>query len=200
MQLIRAAAATFVLVAAATSASAQTATTADPSVAASGQYGLDKRHARLQVTGSHFGYSRYIFRIDGIDATLTWDGKTPASSRVSFTADTSTVNTGLPDFDKEVAGWLGAAPASFTSTRAEATGQNTGKLYGDLTLNGVTKPVVFDVALVGAGPHPFNGKPVAGFSATTTIKRSDFKVAPNLPANIFGDVVTVSFDGEFTRR
>lgn len=196
MSLIRAAAAALVLFAAATGASAQ----ADPAAAASGQYGLDKRHARLQVIGDHFGYSRYTFRIDGVDASLTWDGKNPASSRVSFSADTATVNTGLPDFDKEIGGWLGAAPATFASTRAEATGRNTGKLFGDLTLNGVTRPVVFDVTLVGAGPHPFNGKPVAGFSATAEIKRSDFKVNPKLPTSILGDSVTIVFDGEFTRR
>lgn len=201
MKLIQAAAAALALLAAATGASAQgNGATADPAQSVSGAYELDKKHARVQLSGTHMGFSRYVFRLNGFDASLTWDGKSPASSRISVTADPNTADTGLPDFDKEIGGWLGADPIRFVSTRAEAVSPRSGKLYGDLTVNGRTKPAVFDVTFVGAGPHPFSGKPVVGFAAQATIKRSDFAVASQLPAAIFSDEVRIEFDGEFTRR
>lgn len=200
MKLLQAAAAALTLFAAATGATAQgNGNTSDPAQTVAGAYVIDKKHARVQVSGSHFGFSRYVFRMNGLDASLTWDGKSPASSRISVTVDPNTVDTGLPDFDKEVAGWLGAEPLRFVSTRAEATGPRTGKLYGDLTINGRTRPAVFDVTFVGAGPHPFNGKPVLGFAARADIRRSEFGVADQLPTRIFSDEVRIEFDGEFTR-
>lgn len=200
MKLIQAAAA-LVLLAAATGASAQeSAISRDPAQSVAGTYQLDKRHARVQLSGTHTGLSRYVFRVNGVDASLTWDAKSPASSRISVTIDPATVDTGLPDFDKEVGGWLGADPIRFVSTRAEATGPGAGKLFGDLTVNGRTKPAVFDVTFVGAGPNVFNGKPTLAFAAQSTIKRSDFGVADRLPARIFSDEVRIEFDGEFTRQ
>lgn len=175
--------------------------TNDPAAVAAGAYDLDKRHARLQVSGVHMGFSRYVFRIDGFDADLTWNGRSPASSAVTVTADPKTVNTGLPDFDKEIGeSFFGGQPITFVSRSAQTTGATTGKLTGDLTVNGVTRPTTFDVTFVGGGPHPFNGKPTLGFSAVTSIKRSDFKVAPSLPNRIFSDEVEIRFDGEFNRQ
>jgi polyisoprenoid-binding protein YceI len=175
--------------------------TTDPAAVAAGAYKLDKTHARLQVSGVHMGFSRYVFRIDGFDADLTWNGRSPAASTVSVTADPRTVNTGLPDFDKEIGeSFFGGSPISFVSRSAEARGPTAGRLTGDLTVNGVTRPTTFDVTFVGGGPHPFSGKPTLGFSAVTTIKRSDFKIAPSLPASIFSDEVEIRFDGEFNRQ
>jgi len=63
---------------------------------------------------------------------------------------------------------------SFASTGIELTGESTAKITGDLTLNGVTKPVVLDAVLNKTGDHPMANKPWAGFSATTSVLRSDF--------------------------
>ena len=63
---------------------------------------------------------------------------------------------------------------TFTSTAVEMTGEKTAKITGDLTLNGVTTSVVLDAVLNQMGDHPVAGKPWAGFSATTTLLRSDF--------------------------
>src|SRR5690606_15131983 len=72
--------------------------------------------------------------------------------------------------------------ARFVSTKVEKTGEKTGKVTGDLTLNGVTKPVTLDVTFNNKGPHPMNQKPTVGFSATGTVKRSDFGIKYALPA------------------
>lgn len=82
---------------------------------------------------------------------------------------------GKPDF-------FGPAPtdAKFVSTSVIAKG-TTAKITGNLTLNGVTKPVVLDSRFSGAGANPFNKKATVGFHATTTIKRSDFGVMYGIP-------------------
>src|SRR5690606_12273607 len=63
---------------------------------------------------------------------------------------------------------------TFKSTKVERTGEKTAKMTGDLTLLGVTKPVTLDVTLNKSDLHPFHKKMAAGFSATGTLKRSDF--------------------------
>ena len=70
---------------------------------------------------------------------------------------------------------------TFTSTGIEVTGEKTAKITGDLTLNGVTKSVVLDAVLNQAGEHPMAKQPWAGFSATTTLVRSDYNLGMFAP-------------------
>ena len=71
---------------------------------------------------------------------------------------------------------------TFRSTQVESTGADTLRITGDLTIRGVTKPVVLDATLNGAGKHPMSGRPAIGFDATTTVKRSDFGLDYAVPA------------------
>ena len=87
--------------------------------------------------------------------------------------------------------------ASFTSTRAEKLGSAKGKLYGDLTLHGVTKPVVLDVMLNGAKLNTYTNTPTLGFSGRTTIKRSDFNMGMGVP--MVSDEVEIIIEGEFDK-
>lgn len=174
---------------------------ADPAAQPAGTYALDKRHASATVTAVHMGFSNYSFRIDGLAGTLEFDPKSPAAIKLNATLDPATVHTGLPDFDKEIGQeFFGGTPITFVSRSLVPAGANRGKLTGDLTLNGVTKPVTLDVTFVGGGPHPFNGKPVIGFQADGTIKRSDFGVAPKLAATVLSDEVRVSINAEFSKQ
>jgi hypothetical protein len=77
-----------------------------------------------------------------LDATLQYDPRNVTASKVTFTADPKSIDTGLPNFDKELASdeWVGSTPVRFVSTRLEPTGARTGRLHGDLTLKGVTSP------------------------------------------------------------
>ncbi len=70
---------------------------------------------------------------------------------------------------------------SFVSTGIEVTGETSAKITGDLTVNGVTKPVVLDAVLNQVAEHPMANKPWAGFSATTTLKRTDFDLSMFAP-------------------
>jgi polyisoprenoid-binding protein YceI len=79
--------------------------------------------------------------------------------------------------------------ATFQSTKVTSTGKDKLAVAGDLTIHGVTKPVVFDVTVNKVGVNPMRGVPAAGFDAVTTIKRSDFGVSKFVP-NV-GDEVTI---------
>jgi polyisoprenoid-binding protein YceI len=57
----------------------------------------------------------------------------------------------------------------------------TAKINGNLTLNGVTKPVTLDATFVGAGNNPFSKKPTVGFHARTVIKRSEWGITYGIP-------------------
>ena len=172
-----------------------------------GEYGLDKTHGSLTFTISHLGLSNYTARFASFDATITLDPKAPTNSAVTVTIDPKSVRTDFPfpekeDFDKVIAEKFlhaGQHPTiTFQSTDLKATGPKTGKLSGNLTLMGVTKPVTFDVVLNGAMVHPFRKIPVVGFTATGSFKRSDF--GSSALQGPIGDEITVIVEAEFFKK
>ena len=79
---------------------------------------------------------------------------------------------------------------TFKSTKITKTGENTADVTGDLTIHGVTKPATLKVTHNKSGILPMNDKVyVAGFTATTTIKRSEFGMSFGIP--MVGDDVTI---------
>ena len=119
------------------------------------------------------------------------------------------------DFDRPLEGFLaeligpqwlnaGTYPSiTFRSTKIEVTGPDTGKVTGDLTLHGVTKPVTLDVTYNGGyAGHPMDPHARVGFSAKGMFKRSDFGIAYGVPApgTTMGvsDEVEVQIEAEFT--
>ncbi|MNV19055.1 hypothetical protein D3C71_1099010 [compost metagenome] len=86
--------------------------------------------------------------------------------------------------------------ATFKSTKVEAAGANKLTVTGDLTVKGVTKPVVLDVTINGAGDHPMMKVPSVGFDATTSFKRSEFGLgayAPNVSDDVKVRITTEAF-------
>jgi polyisoprenoid-binding protein YceI len=197
-----------------TAALAFLAVAASPAVAQSakidapaGEYVLDKTHASITWKVTHLGLSQYTARFTSFDMALVLDPVTPTKSTISVTIDPRSVKTDFPfpekeDFDKVVAEkflMAGEHPTiTFQSTSLKATGAKTGKLTGNLTLMGVTKPVTLDVKLNGAMVHPFRKIPVVGFSATGTFKRSDF--GSTVLQGPIGDEITVIIEAEFFKK
>lgn len=181
--------------------------------APSGDYVLDKTHASLVARVNHFGLSNYTLRFNGLDASLTFDAEKPERSSVVAEASIGTIDTDYPgprDFDGELqsADWLDAAThplATFRSTSIAMTGSDAGRMTGDLTLHGVTRPVSFDIRYNHSyARHPF-GRPFAliGFSARGVIRRSEFGITQFLPeegsmAGV-GDEVEILIEAEFLR-
>lgn len=156
-----------------------------------GTYNTDPAHTLIGWRVSHFGFNDYFGIFGDSTGTLTIDPAKPNAAKVDITIPVSkvvTASAGLTGHllragkDGGKADFFGPAPADakFVSTKVVATGTNA-KITGNLTLNGVTKPVVLDATFSGAGANPFNKKPTIGFHATTTIKRSEFGVAYGIP-------------------
>ena len=172
-----------------------------------GLYKLDKNHASLIWKVSHMGLSNYTARFTDFDADIMYDPMDIEKSKLRVTIDPTSVETDYKsedgkDFNKDLgyeAGWFNASQypdITFNSTKIEKTGDNTAKVTGDLKFLGVTKPVTLDVTLNKAmGNHPMLNKPFMGFSATGTIKRSDFGMTKYIPQ--IGDEVTLNIETEF---
>jgi len=88
---------------------------------------------------------------------------------------------------------------TFKSTGIKNVGKNKYKLSGDLTLKGITKPVVLDLLYRGIIENPMSKKPTAGFQLSGTIKRSDFALGNGFPAPMISDEVIIKADGEFAQ-
>lgn len=174
---------TFALAALTTTAMALTA----PAVLASAEtYVLDASHSQILFNYNHLGYSTTWGMFSGFEGEIAFDQENPAASSVSVSFPVKMMFTGWEKRDAHLfsADFFDAADdemVSFTSTAIEVTGDNTALITGDLTVNGMTKPVVLDAKMNSAGEHPMAKKPWAGFDATTTIKRSDFGVGAFAP-------------------
>lgn len=161
---------------------------------------IDKNHSQVNFAVTHALVSTVRGSISGVTGTLVWDDKDPAKSTVEATITASTVSTNneardkhlkSPDFfDVEKNPTL-----TFKSTSVTGTPGNL-KVIGDLTLAGVTKSVTLTVD----GPTPpqkgQGGKLVTGFSATGTLKRTDFNFGPKFPAAAISDDVKFTIDVE----
>jgi polyisoprenoid-binding protein YceI len=137
-------------------------------------------------TYSHFGLSNITGRFGDVSGTFAFDAANPAASSIQVTIPIASVSMGVPKLDEHLKSpdFFDAAQypdATFASNAVTAAGEGRWKVAGDLTLHGVTKPVVLDVTVNYVGPHPMNKAPVAGFDATTTIRRSDFGVDRMIP-------------------
>jgi polyisoprenoid-binding protein YceI len=168
--------------------------------AQSSTWTIDKNHSQVNFAIKHALVSTVRGSISGVTGTVVWDDKDPTKSSVEATMTSSTVSTNndardkhlkSPDFfDVEKYPTL-----TFKSTSVTSSG---GKLQviGDLTLTGVTKSITLTVD----GPTPpqkgQGGKTVTGFSATGTLKRSDFNFGSKFGAASVGDDVQFTIDVE----
>jgi polyisoprenoid-binding protein YceI len=154
--------------------------------AAGNKYVIDSSHANVLWSASHFGFSDVYGRFNDVQGTIFFDEKNPAMGTVNVVIKTSSIETQVPKFTEHLKGAdffkvTEFPEARFKSTEIKVTGKKSGVVEGDLTLLGVTKPVKLKVKLNKVGPNPFSKKRVAGFSAETTIKRSDFGMKYGLP-------------------
>ena len=166
-------------------------------VPASGHY---HTHASLTASLSHEGLSHYTMRFDGLDASFTYDPKSPQASKVQATIDAKSLDVGVPKISTQFARDFLAADEkpqiTFTSTSIVYSGDH-GTMTGDLTLRGVTRPVTLDVTFNGTSAGLIGGRRM-GFSASGDIKRSDFVSQAWLSR--VGDDVHIVIEAEFQRK
>lgn len=149
-------------------------------------YKLDPNHTMVLFSWNHFGFSNPTANLGIGEGTLVYDAAKPANSSVEVTLPLANLDTHVSALDEHLKkpDFFDAAKypvVTFKSTKVEPLGGNKFKVTGDLTVHGVTKPVVLDATLNKAGMQPMLKVPAVGFDATGTIKRSDFGVGAYVP-------------------
>ena len=168
-----------------------------------GSYALDAHHWSITFDVDHLKYSRFTMRFDKAQGTLDWKPGGMEASTVDVSIDASSVDTNVALLDKLVKGpdMFDAAnhpTIRFVSTRVMRTGNAEGKLEGNLTIRGVTRPVVLDLKFNGYGVDPLTKENKLGFSAQGHFSRSQFGLGTWYPA--VGDDVRVRIEAEFARH
>jgi polyisoprenoid-binding protein YceI len=155
-----------------------------------GAYKIDPYHSTLLFRVDHLGFSKYTGRFKTFDAQLQLDPQNLAASSVNVTVDAKSLDVENPPagFVAELIGanWLDTEKfpnITYRSTAVEVTGPNAVKITGDLTLHGVTHPVVLNATFNGGyAGHPMDPQARVGFSARGTFKRSEFGIVYGIPA------------------
>ena len=175
-----------------------------------GTYQSDPQHTLVRWSVDHFGITPYTGLFGQVTGTLTLDPANLAAAKVEMTIPVASVTTasdgltnhllraakdgGSPDF-------FGADPAAarFVSTSVVPTGATTAVVTGDLTLNGVTRPVRLAARFYGAGTQPANmgGKEQVGFTATGAMTRSEWGVGYAVPG--VSDTVELNIAAAFQK-
>lgn len=171
-----------------------------------GTWRVDPAHSGVHFKVRHLGLTNVRGRFNGFDAWLEV-GEDLASTKFGATIDISTVDTNQPDRDAHLRStdFFGAEAhptMTFTSTAIREVGDGDYEADGDLTINGVTKPVTLAVEFTGVVVHPGDGKEHAGFIATTQILRDDFGIDFNMPLGVdkyaLGKKIDIEIDVQFT--
>ncbi|MCL2894891.1 YceI family protein [Brenneria tiliae] len=171
---------------------------AGSALAADYKFDKEGQHAFIQFRINHLGYSWIYGGFNDFDGSFTFDEKNPAADKVNVTINTNSVDTNHAERDKHIrsADFLNVSKfpqATFTSTEVKKDGDEY-DITGNLTLNGVTKPVKLDAKLIGQGSDPW-GNYRAGFEAEATIKLKDFNITTDLgPASQEVDLI-ISVEG-----
>ncbi|HAT6934929.1 TPA: hypothetical protein JAN60_14100 [Legionella pneumophila] len=159
---------------------------------------LDNQHTYVLWKVKHLGFSTQAGKWYA-SGQLILDKDNPQQSKVNVTIKVDDIVTGIPELDKHLKGKLffdtkQFPTATFASNRVEVIGKNKAKVYGMLTLHGVTKPIILNVILNKAGINLLNDRETAGFSATTSLKRSDYGIKALIPE--VGDDVEIEIEAE----
>ncbi|WP_293883844.1 YceI family protein [Sphingomonas sp.] len=173
--------------------------TPDPLRVVAGTYKVDPSHTQILWQLNHMGFSLFDGAFGDPTGTLQLDPKKPGAAVLDIEIPIARITTTNAKLNEHLlsADFFDATKfptATFKSTRVEVNGQ-TANIQGNLTLKGVTKPVVLAATFIGAGTHPMTKGTAIGFRATTTIKRSEFSLGYGVP--VVGDTVTLTINAAF---
>jgi polyisoprenoid-binding protein YceI len=175
-------------------------------------YVIDKTHSAVMWKGLHQGLSWYTARFTNFDITVDFNPADVSKSKVTATIDPKSIETDYArmrpanrndDFNAELANgerFFNSAKfpqITFASTAITRTGENTGRMVGNLTFLGVTKPVTLDVTYIGNRNDPRLQKHKIGFQATGTLKKTDFGMSPG---GSIADDIKIEINAELIQK
>ncbi len=171
-----------------------------PAVVQAGTFKLDPTHSKITWSVNHFGFSTYIGQFATVNGVLKLDPKAVGAASVDVTVDAGSVGTLNAALDTHIKSkeFLDVATfptATFHATKVTQTGERTADIAGDLTLHGITKPVILQAAFNQGGANPIDKKYELGFSGSAKIKRSQFAITAYVP--FVSDEVTLTIEAEF---
>lgn len=172
----------------------------NPAQVQSGTYVLDPAHGKITWSMDHMGFSTYVGQFTDVSATLKLDARNPSASKLQAEVKTDSVGSlnGALDNHLKTADFLDTAKhptAGFQATSIRLVDADSAEISGNLTLRGVTKPIVILADFNQAGINPIDKKYSVGFDGHARIKRSDFGINYGVP--VLGDDVTLHFEAEF---
>jgi polyisoprenoid-binding protein YceI len=167
-------------------------------------WNIDSAHAHAEFATRHMMVAVVRGGFKNVTGTIEFDPANPEASQVEANIDATTIYSGLVDRDNHLrsADFLDIEnypTITFKSTKVEPTGDNEAKVTGNLTIRGVTRPVVIKAEFLGSVTTPFGDQRV-GFSGTTNINREDFGLTWNMAIEaggvLVGKDVRISLDVE----
>lgn len=167
------------------------------------RYKFDTVHTQIIFFVSHLGFSISEGEFLEFDGFIEFNHDELTKSKVEVVVDTNSIDMDDKKWDDHMKNedffHVEKYPTmTFKSTNIDVTGEKTAKITGDLTILETTKPVTLDVIFNKAGKHPFGDKYAAGWSATTSLKRSDYGMKYGLP--MIGDDVEIRIEVEAIRE
>jgi polyisoprenoid-binding protein YceI len=144
-------------------------------------YAIDLTHSHVLFMVDHLGFAKIVGLFTDFGGTLSFDPENLAASKLAVTIKTNSLQTQFAARDKDLKGadWFNVTEfpeMTFVGTEFVKKDEHTGTITGKLTLHGTTKPVTLNVVLNKVGQNPLDKQNYAGFSARSTLKRSDFGI------------------------
>lgn len=168
------------------------------------KWNADKAHSKVGFTVTHLMLSEVDGNFKKFDASIISEKEDFSDAVFEFTAEINSVETGNDmrngHLQKEDMFNAEKFPTiSFKSTSISKIDTKKFKLNGNLTMKGVTKPVVLDLVLNGIGKNARTQKPIAGIKLTGMIKRTDFGVG-GMPSAVVSEEIEIRAVGEFGKE
>ena len=165
----------------------------------------DPAHSRIEFAVVHLGINDITGNFDKASLTINADEKSFVNSKINFQVEPSSINTHIEARDNHLKSAdffnVETYPTMvFNSTSLKKQKKNYYKLYGNLLMHGVTKPVELTLIYRGSTVNPMSKKTTHGYQVLGTLKRSDFGVGPNFPEAIISDLVRIKGDFELTEK
>lgn len=168
-----------------------------------GSYQIDPAHTSVLFKINHMGMSTFVGRFNELDASLEFDPAHMENAKLTALIKIPSIDVNNKDLEDTLKGssWFDAdkyPQALFKTETVVMLDDSHAKFSGNLTLHGVTAPIVLNVVFNGAGNNMLSGKYTLGFTANTRFKRSQFGMDYLIPA--VGDDVDVEVFAEFQKN